>query len=144
MKEVRRLVISDIPKIIELEEKFLGETLGQELLEASSNVPYLYFYVVTFSNQVVGYIGSYLLYESGEILNFVVDEVYQHQGYGQMLLDKVITKCQEIGVKNLTLEVNVNNQKGINFYQKNQFKTVNIRKHYYEDGSDAYLMLKEL
>ena len=42
------------------------------------------------------------------------------------------------------LEVKVNNQKGIGFYEKNGFKNVNVRKNYYADGSDAYLMLKEL
>ena len=29
-------------------------------------------------------------------------------------------------------------------YKKNDFEVVNVRKNYYADGTDAYLMLKEL
>ena len=36
------------------------------------------------------------------------------------------------------------NEKGINFYTKNNFKVVNKRIGYYQDGTDAYLMLKEI
>ena len=44
---------------------------------------------------------------------------------------------------NITLEVNVNNFSAIKFYEKNEYKKINIRKHYY-GNDDAYLMLKEL
>ena len=46
-------------------------------------------------------------------------------------------------VSTITLEVNVNNFSAIKFYEKNEYKKINIRKHYY-GNDDAYLMLKEL
>lgn len=144
MIEIRKLLISDIPNVIELEIKYLGETLGKDLLESTTMAPYLYFYVAIVDEKLVGYIGSSILYEDSEILNFVVDEKYQRQGIGQLLLNQVLRKCAEKRADKITLEVKVTNIKGQNFYQKNGFTIVNIRKKYYEDGSDAYLMLKEL
>lgn len=144
MIEIRKLLISDIPNVIELEIKYLGETLGKDLLESTTMAPYLYFYVAIVDEKLVGYIGSSILYEDSEILNFVVDEKYQRQGIGQLLLNQVLRKCAEKRADKITLEVKVTNIKGQNFYQKNGFTIINIRKKYYEDGSDAYLMLKEL
>ena len=46
-------------------------------------------------------------------------------------------------VINITLEVNINNIGAINLYLKNGFKVVSKREKYY-DGTDAYLMLKEV
>ena len=46
-------------------------------------------------------------------------------------------------VKKITLEVRASNIKGINFYTKNGFKQVGVRKKYYKNGEDALLLLKE-
>jgi ribosomal-protein-alanine N-acetyltransferase len=40
--------------------------------------------------------------------------------------------------------VRVSNDRAIQVYEKNGFITVNKRKKYYEDGEDAYLMVKPL
>ena len=42
------------------------------------------------------------------------------------------------------IEVRINNEEAINLYNKMGFETVRIRKHYYEDGSDAYDMIKAI
>ena len=140
---IRNVELKDIERIIYLEETYLGETIGQELLTESITTPHLYFYTIE-EDKVIGYIGACILAGETEILNFVIDEAYQRKGYGQILLNKVIEESIKQSSKKIVLEVKVSNQKGINFYNKNNFNTVNIRKNYYKDGSDAYLMIKEL
>ena len=66
---------------------------------------------------------------------------YQRQGYGQKLFDKMVKDMKD--VKKITLEVRASNIKGINFYTKNGFKQVGVRKKYYKNGEDALLLLKE-
>ena len=59
------------------------------------------------------------------------------------LLEKAEKDLINKRVSTITLEVNVNNFSAIKFYEKNEYKKINIRKHYY-GNDDAYLMLKEL
>ena len=48
------------------------------------------------------------------------------------------------GYPNINLEVRVSNVKANCFISKFGFKNVAVRKRYYSNGEDAYLMIKEL
>lgn len=143
MVNVRKMEFRDIKKVVELEEKYLLESLGEKLLasELSEKNNGVSFYVIENDDVVVGYIGRYYFFQEAEVLNFVVDESYQRQGYGQKLFDKMVEDMKD--VKKITLEVRASNIKGINFYTKNGFKQVGVRKKYYKNGEDALLLLKE-
>lgn len=143
MVNVRKMEFRDIKKVFELEEKYLLESLGEKLLasELSEKNNGVSFYVIENDDVVIGYIGRYYFFQEAEVLNFVVDESYQRQGYGQKLFDKMVEDMKD--VKKITLEVRASNIKGINFYTKNGFKQVGVRKRYYKNGEDALLLLKE-
>lgn len=143
MVNVRKIEFRDIKKVVELEEKYLLESLGEKLLasELSEKNNGVSFYVIENDDVVIGYIGRYYFFQEAEVLNFVVDESYQRQGYGQKLFDKMVEDMKD--VKKITLEVRASNIKGINFYTKNGFKQVGVRKKYYKNGEDALLLLKE-
>ncbi len=148
MVNIRYLEKEDIKRVVFLENTYLNETLGEELLENEINridkstYEGVRFYVITHNELVIGYIGRYYYLHEAEILNFVIDEKYQHQGYGQMLFNYLIKEMPE--VKKITLEVRASNQKAINFYLKNGFEEIFIRKKYYKNGEDALLLIKEL
>lgn len=143
MVNVRKMEFRDIKKVVELEEKYFLESLGEKLLasELSEKNNGVSFYVIENDDVVIGYIGRYYFFQEAEVLNFVVDESYQRQGYGQKLFDKMVEDMKD--VKKITLEVRASNIKGINFYTKNGFKQVGVRKKYYKNGEDALLLLKE-
>lgn len=143
MVNVRKMEFRDIKKVVELEEKYLLESLGEKLLasELSEKNNGVSFYVIENDDVVIGYIGRYYFFQEAEVLNFVVDESYQRQGYGQKLFDKMVEDMKD--VKKITLEVRASNIKGINFYTRNGFKQVGVRKRYYKNGEDALLLLKE-
>lgn len=143
MVNVRKMEFRYIKKVVELEEKYLLESLGEKLLasELSEKNNGVSFYVIENDDVVIGYIGRYYFFQEAEVLNFVVDESYQRQGYGQKLFDKMVEDMKD--VKKITLEVRASNIKGINFYTKNGFKQVGVRKKYYKNGEDALLLLKE-
>lgn len=141
MVKIRTLEKQDIDKVVYLETTFLGETLGKEILESELDSKITKFYVAAINNEVVGYIGRYEYVGEVEILNFVVDEDYQRQGIGQMLFDKMLNEIKEIN--KITLEVRRSNQKAINFYYKNGFKEIHVRKNYYKNGEDALVLIRE-
>lgn len=141
---IRKVEEKDILRIVELEEQIFNETLGYEMIKNELNNPLVWFRLIEEENRIIGYIGGYFYLEDGEILNFLVDEKYQHQGYGTLLFNSIIEEAKNAGIKRVTLEVRESNTKGINFYHKNNFKQISIRKHYYKNGENAIVMMKEL
>lgn len=146
MVNVRLLEPRDIQHIVELEKAYLKETLGEELLKEeqkrmSREEDGVCFYVIEYNHIVIGYIGRYYFLHEAEILNFVIDEAYQRQGFGQLLWDSVVKDLKD--VKKITLEVRSSNEKAIRFYQKNGFVCVGKRIAYYQNQEDALLLLKE-
>lgn len=141
---IRKMEKADIDTIVNLEMKIFNETLGKEMFLNELNNPSIWFYVMENDGCIIGYIGGYFFFEDGEILNFLIDEKFQHQGYGHLLFNYVMEKAKKHGFKRVTLEVRPTNIKGQNFYKKHNFKQISIRKHYYANDEDALVMMKEL
>lgn len=88
-------------------------------------------------NVLRAFIHVRVLYETVEIINIVVDPLYRRKGIATLLL-KYIMNIKEI--KEILLEVNINNEVAIKTYEKNGFKVISERKNYY--GSDTALIMK--
>lgn len=142
MVEITRLIQKDIDQVVALEEKFLGETLGEEMLEAEINNPNMCFLTAKNNDSVLGYIGAYIIEDSMEILNFVVDEVCQRTGIGTLLFNTLLELYPR--TVSVVLEVREHNQKAFQFYKKQNFNVISMRKHYYKNGDNALVMMKEI
>lgn len=101
-----------------------------------------YFIYMEKSN-IIGIVNYYDLYERFEISYIEVVEGYRNKKIGSLLLEYLIKKGNEKNIKNITLEVNINNKYAIRLYEKYNFEVVAIRKNYY-DGVDGYLMERKM
>ena len=90
-------------------------------------------------SKVIGFIIYTSLYENVEIVDLFVSEKYRNKRIGSMLLNEVLRRNKK---KNISLEVNVNNENAIKLYKNNKFEIASIRKGYY-NGIDGYLMVKK-
>ena len=142
MIKIDKLTKEDIPQVVLLEEQFLGETLGSEMLENELENEFMCFLSAKDSKKVFGYIGAYVINGELEILNFVVDGLHQRTGIGTLLFNELLNRYPD--AKTVVLEVREQNEKGINFYKKNNFNVISKRKHYYKNGDDALVMMKEI
>lgn len=142
MIKIDKLIKEDIAQVVLLEEQFLGETLGVEMLENELDNEFMCFLSAKESKKVLGYIGAYVINGELEILNFVVDENFQRTGIGTLLFNELLHRYPD--TKSVVLEVREQNEKGINFYKKNNFNVISKRKHYYKNGDDALVMMKEI
>ena len=136
---IRPITVSDVSRIIDLEMKYLGETIGSDMLISESTNPTIKFLAIEKNNLLLGYIGCYHILGECEILNFVIDGAFQRKGYGQMLFNELLN---QVDAKRVVLDVRVNNEQGMKFYLKNGFRKISIRKNYYSDGTDAIVMEK--
>ncbi len=103
--------------------------------------------VVDRGELVVGY--GILSVAAGEahILNLCVDPTYRGLGYGESLLDEVLSRAQRADVTEIFLEVRPSNESAISLYQKKGFRHIAHRPAYYQarkGREDAAVLSKVL
>lgn len=93
-------------------------------------------YIYKENNNIKGFIHTQNGLDIIDLLNIIVKSEFQNQGIGSILLKYIIDNKQD---KKIMLEVRSKNINAIKFYQKYDFKIINIRKNYYKDD-DAIIM----
>lgn len=96
---------------------------------------------------IAGFICTQLIKPEAEILSLAILNKYRGLGLGRILLQHSLKKLALEGCEKIFLEVEEHNKAAIYLYKKAGFKTIAIRKHYYEtaEGSaNAITMQREL
>lgn len=139
---IRKMDLSDIPYVYNEELKIFGKSLGEKTLynEVLYNDMSRYF-IALVDGKRAGYVGSWLTVPNAEILNLFVSEKYRGLGIGKKLMFCVFEVCKEERIQMLTLEVRVSNEYAIAMYKDLGFSVSHVRKNYYENNEDAYLMM---
>lgn len=135
---IRRATRKDIESIYVL-GTFLHENYRNlNNLNELMNEPYHRFFVAEKDGHIVAFLSITELYETVDILDLFVLPEYRRGHIGSRLINYMIG---DVGnqVKLFTLEVAVDNQAAIDFYQKFGFEIETKRLFYYGD-KDAYLM----
>ena len=99
--------------------------------------------VAEVAGKVVGYAGLWVILEEGHITNVAVHPDFRGKGLAKKLLTELLAAAEEAGANIFTLEVRASNESAIALYESFNFKSVGLRKKYYEDnGEDAVIMWK--
>ena len=143
---IRKMIETDLSQVVDLENICFpkgGWTLAQFHYELLEN-PFSNLLVFEENQAIIGYIDWWITYEQAQLANIAVHPVSWKQGIGQQLLNEALQNAIEEECENMTLEVRISNERAIQFYEKNGFISVDTRKNYYDDGENAYLMIKPL
>ena len=79
--------------------------------------------------KIIGFVIFYHVRDEIEIIQIGIMKLCQRKNYGSLIVNK-IKKLKDI--RKIFLEVSVENIQAINFYLKNGFKKIGIRKGYYK------------
>ncbi len=131
--------LEDIYRIIE--ENFPRPWIREQIL--LENI-FSYKVVLEVNNKVAGFLFGEIIYEQANILLVAISKEFQGKGYGTYLVNHFLDICKEKDVKRVFLEVSDKNKKAINLYKKAGFKKIDLRQKYYSDGSNAFVMMKEI
>jgi ribosomal-protein-alanine N-acetyltransferase len=94
---------------------------------------------------LVGYLFAVIIPDEAHVGNLAVHPGERRHGIAQKLLDQLLEDAREAGVKRVTLEVRASNHTARNFYYKNNFIDIAIRKNYYRSPvEDAIVMYRVL
>ena len=99
-------------------------------------------FVFISENELVGIISYSLIYDRIELNYIYVNNNKRNMGIASKLMLHMIEEGIRNNIKNITLEVNVNNKEAISLYEKFGFVVVAVRPNYY-NGEDGYLMIRE-
>ncbi|XMB71507.1 ribosomal protein S18-alanine N-acetyltransferase [Mycoplasmatota bacterium WC30] len=139
---IRDMHISDINKIAKYDLIMLGETMGEETIREhiENNNLMKYLVMETEDKKFIGQMSLWIDEDKAQINNFYIIKGYQKQKLGRKFLEYVLKYFETIGIDEITLEVKKSNEIAIKLYESYGFKQVSIRKNYYPNGEDAYLM----
>lgn len=148
MLVVQEMQLTDIKKVEEIEKDLYQKPwLEKDWVYELTKNPYAFYFKMINTeraDELVGYVGFWILFEKAEITKVTIVRKYQGNKLSLILMEDALKRIRLAQCENVTLEVRVSNEKAIGLYQKFGFKIAAVRKKYYENGEDAYLMLKEL
>ena len=142
---IRNFEPTDMFSVIKLASETLPERYNPSLFNFFYETYPRGFIVAEKDHKIIAFIiGVQMKPEKGKILMLSVPEKYRRQGIGSKLLAEYLEKISKEKVKTVGLEVRIDNKKAIKFYQKYGFKIKVKLKEFYQNGEDAYTMVKEL
>lgn len=83
-------------------------------------------------------------YETAEVLSLAVLPSMRRQGLGGRLMGAVEREAAREGAVSIVLCVRPDNSPAVNLYLSQGYKVLALCSGYYEDGADAYMMVKHL
>lgn len=137
---IRKMTLEDISEVYAIESVTFnpGWTISHFEYELRDN-PYANLYVLEKNNEIVGYIGFWILFDQAQITTIAVKEKYRGNYFGDKLLLFAINNIKSYMCENITLEVRKSNVTAQKLYEKHGFVKLGERKNYYEN-EDAILM----
>ena len=136
IKKLTNNDIDYIEQIFNLEKEiFKNSAFSKSYLNTLIKGDNSFIYIYLIDDKVCGYLIILDSIDVYEILSIATIEKYRNKGIAQELLDKIKTK-------DIFLEVRESNQTAINFYKKNNFKEIRIRKNYYSEPTENAIIMK--
>jgi [ribosomal protein S18]-alanine N-acetyltransferase len=136
--------LDDLEKVYEIELRTQIAPWTMHQFQTEFDKPYSQFLLLTDdeTDQIIaGYILFWNLFEEGQILTISVDLPFRRKGLAEKMLRKMIQLTELNKIKKILLDVRKSNTPAIQLYQKIGFSITHIRKEFYSNGEDAYLMI---
>jgi ribosomal-protein-alanine N-acetyltransferase len=141
---IRPLEFKDITFIRSYEGQMLGQSMSEKAIEEATLLRKDARYFILEETDLKGYIGLHVDDTQIDIATLYVPEPFRQQRVATQLLEFGITYAQKLHLKRITLEVSEHNIPAQRLYDNFGFEKKAVRKNYYSDQSDAWLMIKEL
>ena len=136
IKKLTNNDIDYIEQVFNLEKEiFKNSAFSKSYLNTLIKGDNSFIYIYLIDDKVCGYLIILDSIDVYEILAIATVEEYRNKGIAQELLAK-------IRIKNIFLEVRESNQVAINFYKKNKFNQISIRKNYYSEPAENAIIMK--
>lgn len=107
------------------------------LLKNNDNI-----FEISNEEDLIGYIIFHITEDFTDIYKIFIRDNDKRKGYATDLLNKVIELAKRYNSKKIMIEVRSKNVSAINFYIKNGFEKISVRKDYYKNPVDDALIFE--
>ena len=140
---IRTATLADAPDLLALEQELFGvDAWTAQAIQEELEGPGRRFVVAESDGGIEGYAVTMAAGDIVDLLRIAVRPSSRRQGLASRLLDAVLEDTES--ASRMLLEVSVANSEALSFYVARQFSVIDVRPHYYRDGSEALVMCRWL
>ena len=140
---VRKAVRADLLEVFRIEKRSFTQPWPYEAFERFLGEPG---FLVADDDGVVGYVVADTMpnhgTSMGHIKDLAVDPDRRGEGVGRLLLGEALGALFVDGAGRVKLEVRESNEAAQTLYREFGFETHHVITAYYDDGEDAYIMVR--
>ena len=122
---------SDYKTLIQIEKSIFKDSISTKEFKNFEKYPSHVIWKIE-EKKIIGFIHFFHVEDEIEIIKICIIISHQRNNYGSILINEI----KKLKIKKIFLEVSVQNINAINFYLKNGFKKIGVRKGYYA-GKDT-------
>jgi ribosomal-protein-alanine acetyltransferase/2-amino-4-hydroxy-6-hydroxymethyldihydropteridine diphosphokinase len=142
--KLRRIYLDDLDTILKIDAEGFGpKHWTREVFVKELSNPYAIYLLAEskglLSKKILGFIGIWIVLDEMHIMTLATASKVQNQKVAQYLLLAAIEIALSSHIRNLSLEVKVDNEAAKHIYEKFGFFKQGSRPKYYADGTDAIL-----
>lgn len=133
-----RDVVDVMPVMRAAFDHIYGEAWSQSQLTELLMMPGNWMFILRLDNVIAGFAVSRSTLDEAELMLLAVSPDFRGRGFGQKLLEEVISEARRHGAVRLFLEMRADNENALALYEKAGFFPVGQRPQYYR-GTDGVL-----
>lgn len=138
---IRWMVRADMPAIMEIERLSFGDDAWTEAdfcrcCRQRNVIPM----IVERGTQVIGFVIYELQPKRLDLVTLAVHPAWRLRGVGSTLIDKLKSKLTASRRSTISVTIHESNLDGQLFLQTHGFRAVSVRRGYFHDDTDAYVM----
>jgi ribosomal-protein-alanine N-acetyltransferase len=133
---------ADLDAMMEIENISFSLPWSRQFYEQICQQEAIEVWVGWYEDEIVGY---YLIQTVGsemELHTFAVKPEYRKRGIGKVLMEHMMFKAVERGVKDIYLQVRPSNVNAVKLYRKLGFSPIGIRRDYYRDNNEDAIVMR--
>lgn len=144
MISLRTYQDKDLEKVIKLENQSFNQMDIKSFQSFYLDNELIKIIIIENDLDFIGYMIVWQDEDKSQIYSIYILEKHRRKGYAYLALKMIEESWFKNNVSVISLEVNVNNHPAVLLYEKLGFKKISLRKNYYHNHDDAYLMVKDI
>lgn len=130
-----------VSQVAQLEKLCFSDPWSENSIALELKNQLAHWLVAEHNGDVVGYIGSQIVFPEVDMMNVAVHPDHRRAGVGQILVESLIRDLINMDCESLSLEVRASNAPAIALYEKLGFCQVGRRPNYYRNPKeDAWIL----
>jgi len=132
---------ADVPAVAALERRIFSDPWPESFFLSELRQPLVHARIAEREGAVAGYAVAWLGHGAGHLGNLATAPAHRRRGVARALVEDLLARAVELGVRHLTLEVRAANAEAQALYRAYGFRVAGVRRGYYRDtGEDALIM----